>query len=213
MVSAFLAIIPVFIVLVFSEYLWKTKRIRGEAARKLVHIVVGSYVAFWPWFLSNRQIIYISAVFFLTVLATQYLKLFHAISGKGHRRVGELLFAVGIGVTAFLTNDRWIFMIAILHLSVADGLAGLIGSKWGRSTKYKVCDQQKSVLGSLVFYASSLLILSLATANYPGLDGARFALLLLLPIALTATENIGIWSTDNVLVPLLVVAVLTTVQL
>ena len=47
-----LAIFVVLLILVFAEYLSRFKGVHSELTRKLVHILVGAYVAFWPFFLS-----------------------------------------------------------------------------------------------------------------------------------------------------------------
>lgn len=204
-----LAIIPVFLLLLASEYLWRIRKVRGEAARKLVHIAVGSYVAFWPWFLSNREIMLLSAAFLVVVGFSQVFNVFKAIHGSGHRRLGEVLFAVSIGLTALLTTNEWVFAVAILHLSLADGFAGLVGTKWGKGNFYKVLGQRKSFVGTSTFLVASVLILLLAFAASPSLTQSHILVLAVVPLAAAAAENFGIWSTDNVMVPLVVTGLLS----
>ena len=50
------AIVVVFLILIFAEYLSRYKGVHSELTRKLVHILVGMFVAFWPLFLSWQQI-------------------------------------------------------------------------------------------------------------------------------------------------------------
>jgi hypothetical protein len=49
MLAVILSLLAVLIVLLLDEYLWRKKIIHGELKRKLVHIAVTSFVAFWPW--------------------------------------------------------------------------------------------------------------------------------------------------------------------
>lgn len=204
-----LAIVPVFLLLVFSEYLWRAKVVRGEAARKLVHIAVGSYVAFWPWFLTNKQIILLSIAFLLVVCVSQVFNIFQAIHGDGHRRLGEALFAISIGLTALLTTNEWVFAVAILHLSLADGFAGLIGSRWGKGNFYHVFGQRKSIIGTVTFLMMSVVTLLLAIWAHPDITQSPLLVLLVVPLAAAAAENLGIWSTDNIMVPLVVTGLLS----
>lgn len=210
MISIALAIVPIGILLLLTEFLWRTNRLRGESARKLIHIIVGSYVAFWPFFISFTAIQLISVAFLVVVLVSQYFDIFKAIHGVARRTWGEVLFAVGIGLIATLTSEPWIFAACILHMSVADGLAALAGKRWGMAVRYQIDGHDKSVVGTTVFWLCSLIITGLAIYFIPSLQSDATPLLLWLPLAAAATENIGIGGTDNVLVPLLVYAVLNS---
>lgn len=204
-----LAVLPVFVLLVLTEILWRRNSLRGESARKFIHIVVGSYVAFWPFFISFQAIQLISAAFLIVVGISLRFSIFKAIHGVARKTWGEALFAVGIGLIAVLTNEPWIFAACILHMSVADGFAALAGKRWGKGNRYHVGNHEKSIVGTSVFWFCSLLITGLAIANIPDLQADMSIYLLWLPFATSLTENIGIGGTDNVLVPLLVYLALT----
>ena len=49
--NMFLAVSVVFAILAFSELGWRRFWLKGEVGRKFVHISVGTFVAFWPYFL------------------------------------------------------------------------------------------------------------------------------------------------------------------
>lgn len=204
-----LAVMPVFSVLVLTEVLWRNNSLRGESARKLVHIVVGSYVAFWPFLISFQAIQIISVAFLLVVGLSLKFGIFKAIHGVARRTWGEVLFAVGIGLTAVLTKQPWVFTACILHMSVADGFAALAGKRWGKGNRYYVGGHEKSLVGTFVFWFCSLLITGLAIVNLPALQADASVYLFLIPLATSLIENIGIGGTDNVFVPLLVYLVLT----
>ena len=65
--DAALAILAIFIFLVVSEYMWRREPKHEEFARKFIHISVGTFVAFWPYFLSRYQIILLSLAFLIVV--------------------------------------------------------------------------------------------------------------------------------------------------
>jgi len=198
----------VFVVLVLAEYLSRFKGVHSELTRKLVHIMVGVFVAFWPFFLSWKQIQLLSVAFLIVVGISVKLNIFRSIHAVQRNAVGEVLFALVIGILALMVTNKWVFAAAMLHLSVADGLAAVIGLGWGEHNTYKVLGHAKSVAGSLAFFFCSLLIMIGYTAFSPALPGT--VPLVWLPVAVTVAENIAIRGTDNLIIPLLVGLVLTS---
>jgi phytol kinase len=205
---AVLAVIAVFGVLVFAEYLSRYRGVHSELTRKLVHILVGVFVAFWPFFLSWRQIQMISLAFLVVVLISVKLHIFRSIHAVQRNALGEVLFALIIGILAFIATDKWIFAAAMLHLSVADGLAAIVGLGWGDHNKYKIMGHTKSVAGTLAFFMTSVLIM----IGYVILSGAPYSsvTLLWLPVTVTLAENVAVHGTDNMVIPLLVGLALTS---
>lgn len=208
MIDFLLATVPVVVILLISEYGWRKKLVRGEAARKLVHILVGSFVAFWPHFLSRGEILIMSVAFFCVVVFSQVFNIFSAIHGNGGRQFGEILFAASIGFVAVVAPSDWAFTVAILHMSLADGLAGLVGSHWGATSSYVVFGHKKSLVGSVTFMAVSFVIIVLAVAVSPQLAVNRPLVLALIPFVSAGAENIGVLGTDNLLVPVSVLLLL-----
>lgn len=201
MIALGLVILVVFALLVISELLWRHRDLDPEYTRKFVHITVGSFVAFWPLFLTKNEIVGLSIAFVAVVVLSQYLNAFRAIRSVQRPTWGEVLFAVAVGVLAYVAHSGWIYMVALLHMSLADGLAAIIGIKFGKSSRYYVFGHAKSAAGTLSFFLISCLIFGgyfLFTPN-------PFTLWFI-PIALAATliENVAIRGLDNLLVPLLV---------
>jgi len=206
-IELFLTVSTVFILLLGNELWWRKKRVHGELSRKFIHITVGSFVAFWPFFLDWDQIKLLSIAFVLVVLVSKQLKVFRSIHSVGRPTWGEIFFAVAVGAIALLTEDKWIYMAAILQMSLADGLAAIIGTHYGKSNSYKVFGHVKSLYGTAIFFVTSLLIL----LGYIYFSGAELELLALIGLAAAASviENVGVEGTDNLLVPVLVAYVLT----
>lgn len=199
-----LAVLPVFVLLVVAEALWRSNKLRGESARKLIHIIVGSFVAFWPFYISFEAIQAVSAMFLVVVGISLRFRVFKSIHGVARKTWGEVLFAVCIGLLAVLTDQPWIFAACILHMSVADGFAALAGKSWGKGNRYHIGNHEKSVVGTAVFWLCSLFITGLAVFNLPDLQAHTLLYISLLPIATSFTENFGVGGTDNILVPVLV---------
>lgn len=205
---ALLAVFSVFLVLVLAEYLSRYKGVHSELTRKMVHILVGIFVAFWPFFLSWAQIQMLSLAFLVVVIVSVKMNIFRSIHAVQRNAMGEILFAAVIGILAFIVTDKWVFAAAMLHLSLADGLAAVVGVGWGESNTYKVLGHAKSVAGSVAFFMCSVLIMIAYVAFSPAT--ASTVALLWLPVAATIAENVAIKGTDNIVIPLLVGLVLTS---
>lgn len=197
------------LVLVISEILLQEKVLRGEVARKFVHILAGSFIASWAFFLDVRQIQILSAVLLCGVLVSKYLKIFRSVHGVTRKTWGEAFFAVSIGLCITLSSSPWVYAAAILHMSLADGLAAVIGTKFGRRNGYTVLGQYKTLIGTLTFFVTSVIITS-GLVYYGNLVLSPHALLLVagLPLATTVTENIAVAGFDNIAVPMVVIGIL-----
>ena len=202
------AIAVVFLILIFSEYLSRSKGVHSELTRKIVHVLVGMFVAFWPFFLSWQQIQVMSLLFLIVVLVSIKFNIFGSIHAVRRNVWGEVLFAIVIGMLAFIATDPWVFAAAMLHLSLADGLAAVIGLAYGEHNSYRLLGRTKSLAGSLAFFFTSIVIMIWYVAF--SADTASAVSLLWLPVAATVAENLSGEGTDNLVVPLLVALVLTS---
>jgi dolichol kinase len=201
----------VFCVLVASELLWRKKLLRDEKSRKLVHILVGGYVAFWPFFITWGWIQLISLGLLVGVVLSWKLSIFRAIHSVPRRTVGEFLYAIAIGICALLHPPAAIFAVAVLHLSLADGLAALVGKRVIKIGKYKIFGYTKTLAGSATFLVTSALLI-VGYIGFAAVPNWHLVWLLLwLPIVLTLVENLAVAGVDNVLIPLIVVLVLQSV--
>jgi phytol kinase len=206
----FYAVFVTFLLLCISEVIWRKTNIHNELMRKFIHISVGTFVAFWPFFLSWNQIRLLSVVFVVVVAVSSYLNIFKAIHAVERPTWGEILFAVTVGLLTFITHDAAIYATAVLQMSLADGLAAVIGTLYGKTNSYHVLGHHKSRMGSLAFFAVSLAIL----AGYVALSGAVVNTGYMVGLALVATviENIGVRGLDNLLVPVVVAVTLTVLS-
>jgi dolichol kinase len=208
MLKLSLVIACTFVLLVAAEYLWRIKHYYSEITRKFVHVTVGTFAAFWPWFLSWNQIELLAGAFLIVILLSRLLTIFSSIHLIGRKTLGEIFFALAIGGVAILTHDRLIFMAALLHLSLADGFAAIVGTHFGKRHQYQVFGQVKSVVGSLTFLLCSVIILGFyfALSHHSALPTIMW-----LPLLVTILENVGERGSDNLLVPLAVAVALQLV--
>lgn len=201
-----LTILIVFLILVANEIWYRKKTPHDEFSRKFVHITVGSFVAFWPFFLSWRQIQILSLVFLAAISLSKAFGIFQAIHSVQRPTWGEVFFAAAVGITAVITQDKWIFTAALLQMSLADGLAAVVGTKYGGRYKYLVFGHPKSLAGTVTFFVVSLSVLLVLNPYFP----TELSLIYLVGVSLFASflENIFIMGLDNLLVPLFVAMIL-----
>jgi phytol kinase len=205
MVAVALSLGLIFILLITNEFAWRTGKLEAEEARKVIHVLVGAFIAFWPLYMSWKTIQVLSLLLFLGVLVSYQYGVFGAIHKVKRKTAGELWYPIGVGLTATLTIQPWIFTVAILHLALADGFAAVFGRKYG-VMHYRIGPHTKSVVGSLVFLVISSVLCLIAyivlSEELPGISLAVFAVT---PFLTTAVESISRHGIDNVFIPLTVV--------
>ncbi len=200
----------IFMLLIVTEYLWRVKKLHIEFSRKIVHMGTGVIIASWPFYLNWTTIQLLSVVLLIAVGVSYKLNIFQSIHSVDRITKGELLYPIGIGLCALLEPAPWVFTAAILHLALADGLAAIIGVRYGAKTHYKILSHGKSLIGSLTFFAVSFAILAssslfIAYETAPSLYGW----FLWSALVLTIVENISWYGLDDVTVPLSVIVILT----
>lgn len=209
LMNILIAVAVVFALLVGSEIWWRHHRVHNEFSRKFVHITVGSFVAFWPFFLTWNEIRILSLAFIAGVLISKYFKVFQAIHSVQRPTNGEILFALSVGLITFITNNEWIYMAALLQMSLADGLAAVVGTRYGGKIRYTVFGHTKTLIGTLTFAVTAIAIMY----AFEALSGINLNAPFIISLALGASliENIGVAGTDNLLIPVLVAGILTQV--
>lgn len=202
-----LTVLAVFLVLVGSELWWQKRAGDDEFSRKFVHITVGSFVAFWPFFLSWEAIKLLSVAFVLAIVVSKYTNVFQAIHSVQRPTWGEIFFGLAVGLVALITQDKWIYCASLLQMSLADGLAAVVGTRFGHSQRYLVFNNVKSVAGTVTFFVVSLVILAVLNPQFP--IPFAFSQLVGLSIAASVIENVGVKGFDNLFVPVVVAVFLS----
>lgn len=187
------------VILFVSEMLWKAKGLEGELARKFVHVLSGSVIAFLPFFISYTWVAILGAGFIVANLVNRYKPIFHAIHSVGRKSWGDLFFGLVVILLALLKPDKWLFVCAVLQVAVADGFAALVGAK-AKNGEYKVLGSKKTIVGTLTFLVFSVVITAFV-AGVGGYDPGA-ATVVFVACVLTMLENISGIGTDNITLPL-----------
>jgi dolichol kinase len=202
-----LTIFTVFVLLCVSEVGWRRHWFNNEFGRKFVHVTVGSFVAFWPFFLTWSEIRLLSLAFFVAVIVSHQLKVFRAIHSVQRPTYGEVFFALTVGLLTLFTHSKAVYAAALLQMSLADGLAAIVGTRYGRDNKYRLFGHDKSVVGTAAFVVTSLVLL--IGYNMFGPGGLSVAEIALITTGATLLENAAPLGLDNLVVPLYVCLLLT----
>lgn len=160
-------------------------------SRKFVHIMVGNVLFILPLFATRGAMTFLAAAPFviLTFLISPYspIKLENKVSNSGHG-LGLVYYAISWTILAFFFFDQpWIIAVGIAAMSYGDGLASLIGKKYGK-TKYNLLGDTKSIEGSLAMFLVLIFTLTGVLAYY----GQPINALTVLMVSLVATLLEGI---------------------
>jgi phytol kinase len=140
-----------------GEVLYRRGAVQAEVTRAVEHIADGGLSAILPTFLSFPQI---SAVFaLLTGLAwiSKSFNVFRGIHEVSRKTWGEILFPIGLLVVAVFGPRPAVFVYSSLVVGVADGLAALVGHRFGRRASPR-SRWRKTSIGSATFFVSCLAI-------------------------------------------------------
>ena len=205
MLEVLLSVVVAGIVFIYIEKLYKDRKISNETARKIIHITHGVYVATWPFFVGWRSVILLELAFLALVAFARIFKIFGSQRAVARLSWGEFFYPLGVILLVLTNQPRWVFVLAVLHLALADAFAALVGIRYGKGNRYKVFGQTKSVAGTIAFFVTSVILVSLTFIMVPShITSATTTVLILMPITTTLIENIGVYGVDNLLIPLAV---------
>lgn len=200
-------------ILLINQQLWRQKLVRGEASRKLAHIVIGSFIATWPLYMTYADIRVALFIGVAGAVVVRQLVLFPSLFDVRRRSFGDIAAPIIILAAAFIEPSKTIFAVTVLHLAFADGMAAVIGSRFGHKSTYNIFKQKKSLVGTATFYGASLLIMTAAAIFRPSLDLAAVTVyIVLIPLLTTFVENVSPRGLDNITVPTVVITLLLLID-
>ena len=201
-----MTLLAILVALLVNELLWRKKIIKNEVARKTIHISVAVFAAFWPYYLSYKNIDFIAVAFLIVIIFSHFLGLFPSIKQVKRITLGDYFFPLGILIVALVAPSKEVFTVAMLCVGLGDGLAALIGQKYGRHNRYRIFNGFKSFAGSLTVFVISLVVLLLA--NYFGHMNLAVISLIVMPLDVAIVEAIAPFGSDDLLIPLTVLLIL-----
>ncbi len=186
----------------------KSQRLHPEVVRKFIHITVSNW-----WFLlliffdSFLWAIIGPITFILMNGAAVFTGFAKALGERSLRRnLGLVYFPMTLAILVFLVFKgylpMWAATIGVFTMGYGDGFAALIGRTCGKRKLFR----DKSVLGSAVMFAATVIVIYLAQAGFgfSTFTASMFFLrALLLALLVTVVELFTPANIDNLSVPLI----------
>jgi len=190
---------------IFAEYLSRSKTSGPEIVRKVVHIGVGNVILLAWWLQIPTWLgVTASTVFSVVALLSYQFPILSSINGVGRKSLGTFFYAVSFGVLFawfWRCGQPYYAVLGILIMTWGDGLAALIGQRFGRHP-YTLWGMKKSWEGSLamalISFGTSVLIL----LNVQGAIWQTWVIALAIALFATALEAFSKYGIDNLTVPL-----------
>lgn len=197
--------IYVILLLIFTEKILSKKY--PKTSRKILHIMTGNIAFILPVFQTREMMAFLAAgPFILFTFLMSPHSLIKSVRGKtseaGHG-LGLVYYAIAWAVLAYLFFDtKEVIAIGILAMSYGDGLASIIGIKFGKK-KYQIFEDAKSYIGSYAMFTFTFIMMIIALLFYGKLSLNYETLFLLLCIAgiSTIAEGVTPRGLDNLSVP------------
>lgn len=196
-------------VIVFAFLLGKKTTISSETMRKIIHIGVSNW-----WFIAialftTLSYALVGPIFFIIANSLFTFLNWGRFIGMDDRKrnYGLIYFPVTLLILVIFQYQGVLPVIActigVLVMGYGDGLAALIGRKWGKR-KIALPTGGKTWLGTLVMFLVSFLVtfIALLTTTLP--MGSVVGITLLVALLASFVEAITPLGLDNITVPMLV---------
>jgi phytol kinase len=202
-----IALVPIYVgsIVLLAELGHRWQWFSAEQSRKIVHIGTGNVIAL-AWLLQLPAWVGITSAVLagMITLISYWLPILPGVNSVGRKSYGTFFYAVSMGLLIAIfwpLHHPEYAVIGILVMAWGDGLAAIVGQKWGRHP-YKVLGNSKSLEGTatllLVSYIITTFVLYIAHGNLP------IVWLVGIPVAIMAVilESISQFGIDNITLPL-----------
>jgi len=182
------------------ELVGRLAPIGPELLRKLAHMSSAALAAALPLVLTFPEIALLGVVFAGVMAVSMRVRLFGAIHDVSRTTYGEVCFPLGIAALAVACPTMPAFAYGVLVLGLGDGLAALLGERFGRRV-VPLVRTRKTLWGSGAFMGTCF-VLGLLVLGATGLP-PLYAVLAAgaMAIALTPVELFLTYGLDNLLLP------------
>ena len=193
------------IIVLLAESLHRLGAIDSEKVRKVVHIGTGNVILFAWWFNLPAWLGITASILASAVALISYkFPILPGINSVGRQSFGTFFYALSIGILVgwfwYLHQPQYA-AIGILVMTWGDGLAALIGQRFGKHP-YTVWDSKKSWEGSITMAVVSYVITSLILFGVEGNIWQTWVVSLAVALAATGLESFSKLGIDNFTVPI-----------
>ncbi len=192
-------------IVLLAETLYGRISTDSELARKVVHIGTGNVILV-AWWLQIPAWVGISASIIASAIAllSYYIPVLPGINSVGRKSFGTFFYGISIGVLIawFWPIQQFQYAaIGVLVMTWGDGLAGLIGQRFGKHP-YHVLGMKKSWEGSVTMAVTSYAVSSLILFGVQGNVWQTWLVPVAIALVATGLEAFSKLGIDNLTVPL-----------
>ncbi|WP_260446845.1 diacylglycerol/polyprenol kinase family protein [Nostoc sp. 2RC] len=200
-----IAAIWVLFILVIAWVVNRFANGEAEIVRKIVHIGTGNVILLAWWLNIPASVGIIASILASVITLLSYrFPILPGINSVGRQSLGTFFYSLSFGILIawfwYLQQPQYA-ALGILVMTWGDGLAALIGQRFGKH-KYKVSGVQKSWEGSLTMMFVSYLITNLILIGTQGNSWQAWLISLFVAVVATALEAFSFLGIDNLTVPL-----------
>lgn len=182
----------------------------NEIIRKVIHIGTGNVILIAWWLAIPMGVGIAASIFFSAItLLSYYLPILPNINSIGRKSFGTFFYALSIGILVawfWSVGQPQFAAIGILVMTWGDGLAALIGQRFGRHP-YKLWDMKKSWEGSLTMGVISFLVCAIILVSTAGNSWEIWFTSVVVGLAAMGLEAFSKFGIDNLTVPLCTAAI------
>ncbi len=198
-------VVYVFGLLGLAEVLRRKLGYESDFTRKVIHIGVGMLSWILP-FIFSQPWPFLLACFGFAILnfLDWRFGFFRAMASSNRQNLGTVYFPIAAAAVAYIFWDTPPIMVAsLMPLTLGDGLAPVIGKKFGRH-EYRIHNSVRTMEGSIGFFLVTAIGVWLTLWIMPGnpeltsLEAVAPALVVALATSLV--ESVSIWGVDNLTV-------------
>lgn len=194
------------------EVISRRYKLNREYSRKIVHVIAGTTAGFLPFVMSFNEIAVLSFLFIPVLFISKKFNVLGSIHAVKRKTYGEIYFPVVILLMAISFQEKFIFMYGLLIMGISDGLAAIIGEKYGKK-KYRIFSVRKTYIGSVTFFIASFLISVVVLFIFNAPFAQALILVVLLSAILTIVEAFLSAGLDNlILSPLAAILLLMALK-
>jgi phytol kinase len=192
------------IIVLLAESLQRSKKTDAEVIRKIVHIGVGNVILLAWWFHIPSWIGIGASILASAIALLSYrVPILASVNGVGRKSLGTFFYAISFGIliTCFWETHPYYTVLGILTMTWGDGLAALVGQRWGRHP-YRLWEMQKSWEGSLAMFVASFVVSSSILLGIQGSSWQTWVAALAIALVATGLEAFSKFGIDNFTVPI-----------
>ena len=182
------------------EVLARRVGLSPELVRKLAHMSSAVLAAMLPLVVSFAEIALLGLFFAALMALSLRLGIFKAIHGVSRPTYGEVFFPLGIAALAVACPSELPFAFGVLVLGVCDGLAALVGGRFGRRV-VPLVETRKTLWGTGTFLGACFVLGVLIMLPTGVSVSYAIAAAAAMAIALTPVELFLTYGFDNLVLP------------